>query len=190
MLEYILIVVAQSLWLMLPTYISNSSAVLVGSGKPVDFNMNFIDGKRIFGNGKTWLGLVGGIVIGMGAGSAQSIAISVSTLYEKETFLPNFGFGWNFPLVLFCMCFGAMCGDLCKSFIKRRLLIEQGGKLPVLDQLDFVFGSWLFLLLFVPNWFLGNFKLEHIIFILLVTPLLHRVINIIGYKLGKKSVPW
>ncbi|MEW6070308.1 MAG: CDP-2,3-bis-(O-geranylgeranyl)-sn-glycerol synthase [Candidatus Thermoplasmatota archaeon] len=191
MLEYLGIVVLQSFWLMLPCYVSNSSAVLVGGGKPVDFGRNFFDNKRIFGDGKTWLGLIGGIVIGMGVGSAQIISLSIAKIYNYHSdFIPEFGSNSNFIVVLFCLCFGAMFGDLLKSFVKRRLGIERGKKLIILDQLDFVLGAWLFLTIFARNWFFSYFHLPHIIFILLVTPLLHRVVNIIGYKLGKKKVPW
>lgn len=190
MLEELGRIVAQSFWLMLPAYIANSSAVLVGSGRPVDLGRNFFDGKRLFGEGKTWLGLIGGVIIGMGVGSLQIISLAVAKLYQYENFLPSFGSLSNFVVILFCLCFGAMFGDLVKSFVKRRLGIPRGKKLIVADQLDFIFGAWLFLLIFARDWFFESFGLAHIIFILLITPFLHRVINVLGYKLGKKKVPW
>ncbi|MDD2666338.1 MAG: CDP-2,3-bis-(O-geranylgeranyl)-sn-glycerol synthase [Methanocellales archaeon] len=165
-----------AVWLMLPAYVANAFAVLTGGGKSIDFEKNFLDGKRIFGNGKTWNGLIGGIIVGMFTGSVQNVL------------LPSFVL---FPLiVLFCLTFGALFGDLCKSFIKRRLDIESGSKVPVMDQLDFVLGAWLFLILFAYPWFSENFTSYHVIVILIMTPFLHRITNIIGYKLGKKDVPW
>ncbi len=161
---------------MLPAYVANAFAVLAGGGKSIDFDKNFLDGRRIFGNGKTWNGFIGGIVVGMFTGSAQTVL------------LPSFG---SFPLiVLFCLTFGALFGDLCKSFIKRRLDIESGSKVPIMDQLDFVLGAWLFLILFAYSWFLENFTSYHVIVILVITPFLHRITNIIGHKFGKKDVPW
>ncbi|MDI6640340.1 MAG: CDP-2,3-bis-(O-geranylgeranyl)-sn-glycerol synthase [Methanocellales archaeon] len=165
-----------AIWLMLPAYVTNAFAVLTGGGRPIDLGKNFLDGRRIFGDGKTWKGLIGGIVVGMCTGSAQTVL------------LPSFG---PFPLlVLFCLTFGALFGDLCKSFIKRRLDMERGAKAPIMDQLDFVLGAWLFLILFAHPWFIENFTSYHVIVILVITPLLHRIINIIGHKLGKKDVPW
>ncbi|MDI6707803.1 MAG: CDP-2,3-bis-(O-geranylgeranyl)-sn-glycerol synthase [Candidatus Thermoplasmatota archaeon] len=186
-----LVVILQSFWLMLPAYVSNSSAVLVGGGKPVDLGRTFFDNKRIFGDGKTWLGLIGGIIIGMGVGSAQIVSLNIAKIYNYyNNFIPEFDTNTSFVVILFCLCFGAMFGDLLKSFVKRRLGIERGKKLMILDQLDFVLGAWLFLIIFSNDWFFRYFKLPHIIFILLVTPLFHRVVNMIGYKLGKKKVPW
>jgi len=177
------ILILQSLWLIFPAYSANSFAVIVGGGKPVDFGKKFFDGKRVFGDGKTWKGLIGGIVFGMSIGSIQT--------YSADSIaFPNFGFFPIFFLVLFCLTFGALFGDLCKSFVKRRLNIKRGEKFPVIDQLDFVAGAFLFLIIFSPSWFLQTFTIYHIIIILVVTPLLHRIMNIAGYKIGKKKVPW
>ncbi|MDI6917415.1 MAG: CDP-2,3-bis-(O-geranylgeranyl)-sn-glycerol synthase [Thermoplasmatales archaeon] len=177
------ILILESLWLILPAYVANSFAVIVGGGKPVDFGKKFVDGKRLLGDGKTWKGLIGGIIFGMCIGLVQT--------YSADSIaFPNFGFFPIFFLVLFCLAFGALSGDLCKSFIKRRINIERGGKLPVIDQLDFVAGAFLFLLILSPSWFFQNFTVYHIIIILVATPLLHRIMNIAGYKVGKKKVPW
>ena len=45
---------------MLPAYLPNPVAALFGGGTPVDRGMNFSDGRRIFGDGKTYRGLVCG----------------------------------------------------------------------------------------------------------------------------------
>jgi Putative integral membrane protein DUF46. len=62
--------------------------------------------------------------------------------------------------------------------------------LPLVDQLDFVGGAWLLLLLFAREWFIEAFSMEIIITVLLLTPLLHLLTNYIGFKMGKKKVPW
>ena len=49
-------IILQALWLILPAYVANASAVLVGGGTPVDSGKNWKDGKRILGDGKTWRG--------------------------------------------------------------------------------------------------------------------------------------
>ena len=49
-----------SLLFIVPAYLTNASMVLIGGGKPVDGEKLFIDGRRIFGPGKTWNGLIKG----------------------------------------------------------------------------------------------------------------------------------
>ena len=65
-------------WYILPAYAANGLAVIFGRGNqfnaPLDLGKNFIDGKRIFGDGKTVRGFVGGVATGTAVGAAQSIA--------------------------------------------------------------------------------------------------------------------
>ncbi|BDC36346.1 MAG: CDP-2,3-bis-(O-geranylgeranyl)-sn-glycerol synthase [Candidatus Methanoliparum thermophilum] len=170
-----------SIWLMLPAYISNPSAALFGGGIPIDFGKRLKDGYRVFGDGKTYRGLIIGTLCGILIGLIQNIL-------SPYIGLPRFPI-----LALFCLSFGSLFGDLTKSFFKRRLGLERGAPLPLLDQLDFVFGSWLLSFIFVREWFLNSFLYEYgnvIIVILIVTPLLHLSVNYIGYKLGVKKEPW
>ncbi|NLL10891.1 MAG: CDP-archaeol synthase, partial [Methanomicrobiales archaeon] len=41
-----------------------------------------------------------------------------------------------------------------------------------------------------PGWVFNTFSLPLLAAILVLTPLLHRTVNIIGYKVGLKKVPW
>jgi len=66
-------IILQALWLILPAYIANASAVLVGGGTPIDFGKNWKDGKRILGDGKTWRGLISGAFIGITSGFGLSV---------------------------------------------------------------------------------------------------------------------
>lgn len=180
-------IILQSFWLMLPAYIPNSSAAVLGGGKPLDFGKNFLDGRRILGDGKTYRGTISGTLVGMTLGAILMLIIYP---FDQDLFL-NFGDSiYNKALILFCLAFGSMFGDSLGSFIKRRLNIKKGAKAPVLDQYDFVIGTFLFLLIFARTWFFDNFTIYHIIVILVITPFLHRGVNIIGYKMGKKEVPW
>jgi CDP-2,3-bis-(O-geranylgeranyl)-sn-glycerol synthase len=81
-------------------------------------------------------------------------------------------------------------GDLLVSFGKRRKVLRRGAKAPLVDQLDFVVGSWLFLLAFYPTWILHTFSAWHAIAILILMPGVHMLTNIIAYKLGRKKEPW
>ncbi len=92
------------------------------------------------------------------------------------------------------LAFGSLLGDVLGSFIKRRVGIQRGGKAPVLDQYDFVIGAFLLTGALFSGWLLTHYILNEAIFglilIIVLTPILHRVVNIIGYRIGKKEVPW
>jgi CDP-diglyceride synthetase len=104
--------------------------------------------------------------------------------------LPSFGIFPFFLVTLFCLSAGAMLGDLLGSFIKRRVGLKRGAPFPLVDQLDFVAGAWLLLFLFAREWFTESFSLAIILAVIIITPLLHLLTNYIGFKIGKKQVPW
>ncbi len=180
-LEIIVSSVLSAFWIMLPAYLPNPVAALFGGGLPVDFGRNFTDGKRIFGNGKTYRGLVAGITAGILIGLVQIQAANA--------------FGWvSLPqhtlLSITLLSVGALLGDLVKSFFKRRLGKERGANWPVADQYDLVAGAFLLLLVFDPAWLFAAVTLPILIAILILTPVLHRAMNIIGYLTKVKEVPW
>jgi CDP-2,3-bis-(O-geranylgeranyl)-sn-glycerol synthase len=49
-------------------------------------------------------------------------------------------------------------------------------------------------IIFFPSWFMSSFvdgtSILALLTVLIVTPILHRSVNIIGYKAGLKKVPW
>ena len=116
------IIVAQAFWLILPAYIANASAVLVGSGTPIDFGKKWKDGKRILGDGKTWRGLIVGTLIGMIGGFGLSIAAKyiATTEFEFVGVSDFYGFPLMIPVV-FSICFGALLGDIIESFFIRSI---------------------------------------------------------------------
>ena len=59
------------IWIMMPAYLANTIAVLTGGKYPIDQGKNYSDGNRILGDGKTWSGLVGGTIGGIGIGYLQ-----------------------------------------------------------------------------------------------------------------------
>ena len=166
---------------MLPAYLPNPVAALFGGGTPVDGGRNFSDGKRIFGDGKTFRGLIMGIFAGIGIGLAQ---IWVSGAYGWEN-LPEHTY-----MSITLLATGSLLGDVCKSFFKRRLGKEQGAKWPIADIYDLVAGALLLVLVVDPGWLFTNMTLGVFILILILTPILHRAINIIGYRFKVKEVPW
>ena len=189
--------VIQAFWLILPAYIANASALLLGGGLPIDFGKKWSDGNRILGNGKTWRGLFIGTFIGMTSGFGFSI-------------IPKFAFNIDFPIkindftgfplmipILFSLCFGALMGDIIESFFKRRIGKKRGENWIPFDQLDFILGVLFFsfimsgflqfLNLTKENWFLASFSLYHIIILLIFTPFIHLFANYVHRK-SKKSI--
>lgn len=182
-------VALSGLWLMLPSLIPNPAAVIFGGGPPIDFGKSF-RGKRILGDGKTWLGLIGGVSAGLSLGIIMlmiAFSFDPQDLWGFESCSRGFG-------IIFVLSFGSLLGDMGGSFIKRRLGIERGAKAPVLDQYDFLVGSIVLVVIFYPDWFINNFivgeRILSLITLIIAVPILHRIVNIIGYKLGKKSVSW
>lgn len=160
------LLIIDALKFIFPAYCANAAPVLAGGGVKMDFGKNFSDGKRIFGNNKTFRGFFFGLAIGVLVG-----------LMECYTF--------GFPL-LFCILppLGALLGDLAGAFFKRRLGIAPGGLLPVVDQIDFVIGAIVFSLpLAMVSW-------ELAVTVLLITPPIHLSTNFVAYKLKLKRNPW
>jgi CDP-2,3-bis-(O-geranylgeranyl)-sn-glycerol synthase len=185
----IITAILMGIWLTIPAYVANPTAVLFGGGIPMDFKKKTKNGERILGDGKTWRGFFGGIFSGIIIGL---ILIGISIPFDNA----HFGFGEypDFIIVIFLLAFGALFGDVMGSFIKRRLGKSRGAKAPGLDQYDFLLGAWLLLIIFKTQWFFDHFifwpNTLALITIIILTPLLHRGVNILGYKMGKKDVPW
>jgi CDP-2,3-bis-(O-geranylgeranyl)-sn-glycerol synthase len=104
-------------------------------------------------------------------------------------------FSWTFlpqqtAASIVLLAFGALLGDMVKSFIKRRLGKNRGDSWPVADQYDLVTGAFILMLVFDPAWLFANITLEIFIVILILTPILHRTVNIIGYHIRVKKEPW
>ena len=186
---HIILIMFNGLWLFIPAMLPNSAAATVGGGQKIDFGRTW-RGKRIFGDGKSWRGFFGGGLAGVAIGL---ILIGISTIWDKENFWGYGGF-WGNIGILFCLSFGAVLGDLMGAFIKRRLGMERGHKAPILDQYDFVFGAFLITSIFFPRWvystFIEGWHIAALIFILALMFIIHRGVNIIGYKLGIKKEPW
>lgn len=191
-------IIIQALWLILPAYIANGSAVLVGGGTPIDFGKKWKDGKRILGDGKTWRGLYVGAFLGMTAG----FGLSVVAIYAADS---DFAFlGLNdftaFPVmipIIFSLCFGALLGDITESFFKRRIGKKRGEDWIIFDQLDFIIGALVlsFLMggvlslsgLTDKNWFIESFSLWHLLVLLIITPFFHLFANFVHRRANHSS---
>ena len=179
------------LWIMMPAYLANTIAVLTGGKYPIDQRKIHSDGNRILGDGKTWSGLVGGTLGGIFIGFLQ---INLGEgLIEALSGSQDVDFwGENPIIVFFLLSFGALFGDMTASFIKRRSQLKRGDKSPLLDMFDFIGMALLLSFIFANDWLMSWILEGYVpLFTLLVaTPILHRGVNIIGYKLGVKNEPW
>jgi len=169
----ILRIALEAVWFILPAYIANGTPVVIShiikGGIPIDRGKNFLDGRRILGNGKTIEGFMAGTLVGTFTAFLQAIIANNSSILF-------FGF---------LLSLGAMVGDLIGSFIKRRLGLARGAPAPLLDQLDFLLGAVFF------AW-LGGAYIPHsyMVVLIILTPILHFTTNYIAYRLKLKSVPW
>lgn len=172
----------QTLILIWPAYVSNGTppitSKLFRKRTPIDFGKYFIDGKRIFGDGKT----IEGFVIGVLAG----FLITLLTYYIIYTVYPNVKNIFYFPKLeeILFINITALLGDLLGAFIKRRLGLPRGYPAPILDQLDFL----IFPLTYM--YVSGIIDTVHILYAVVLTIPIHLLTNFIGYKLGVKKEPW
>jgi CDP-2,3-bis-(O-geranylgeranyl)-sn-glycerol synthase len=186
----LVLVALSGIFLFLPALVPNSAAVLFGGGTPVDFGRTW-GGKRILGNGKTWRGFFGGVAAGTALGLVlvwgTNTDPSVAEIWKWGDLSQGAG-------VVFLLALGSLLGDMTGAFIKRRLGMERGQKAPLVDQYDFVVGALVITALFYPSWVAAHYidgeSIIALIALLVFVPVLHRTINIIGYKLGKKKEPW
>ncbi|MFP3909137.1 MAG: CDP-2,3-bis-(O-geranylgeranyl)-sn-glycerol synthase [Halobacteriota archaeon] len=178
-----LYILLTTIWLLLPSYAPNNFAVVFGGGKPIDLGRNFVDGSRLLGNGKTIRGFIAGGLGGLLVAHIQLIIENLLDLNIYSSLVYT-----SFLGIVIALAFGALIGDMVGSFIKRRLKVKRGGKIPLLDQLDFLVFALLaaslvtdFATLFTPPVIIAAF---------IITPLLHIITNFIAYKWGLKEVPW
>src|SRR2546426_2043485 len=68
--------IPQALWFFLPAFVANPMAVVFGGGTPIDFGRTLRDRERLFGDGKTWRGLLGGTLAGAFLGLAFALPVN------------------------------------------------------------------------------------------------------------------
>jgi len=172
-----------AIWSMLPAYVPNNVAVVLGGGRPIDGGRTW-GGARLLGDGKTWRGLVAGTLAGLLLALVLG-ALAPTVGAALGVALPGFPLAAAVGLAL-----GAMLGDIAGSLFKRRTGRERGAPFPVLDQLDFAAGALLLALVLAPTWTLATFTPAVLLAVVVLTPLLHVGTNVIGYWLGLKREPW
>lgn len=176
----ILSLILSSLYFFLPAYFANMAPVIFKKINPlyypIDFNKK-IKNKPLLGKNKTWGGLILGVLAGVLIFFLQKIAYQFS-FFQKYSLI-------NYPdyslLLGFLLGFGALAGDLVKSFFKRRMELSPGKSWFPFDQIDYVLGALIFSapLYFPP--------LAPFLVILIASPFLHILTNLLGYYLKIKK---
>lgn len=139
---------------------------------PLDFGKSY-RGVRIFGQNKTWRGLIAGVVL---AGLTASIESGLAYHALAQDHL------W-FTLAGMLMGFGALAGDAIESFFKRQRGIKAGESWFPYDQIDYIIGGLLAVAPFI-QWYS---TLVFNVFIIYFG--LHLAINYLAYLAGLKDKP-
>jgi len=153
--------IVSTIILFLPSYVANSSPVVLGGGPPVDGGALWTDGKPILGANKTIRGTITGVLAGTIIGLIQGNLIGG-----------------------FAQSAGAMLGDLLSSFYKRRRDYAPGSSMPIIDQLDFIS------LAVALSYPFQQTDLLSVAVIMVVTVPIHYAVNYIAWLVKLKKNPW
>jgi hypothetical protein len=153
---------------------------------PIDFGAK-VGGRRLFGDGKTWRGVVTAVV-----GASLGVAIQRAAAGTVVDRISVVDYRAVHPILFGTLLgLGATIGELPNSFVKRRLGIPRGktarGPLSVLfwvwDQIDLLTLTWPMIAWIVhPS---GGLVLASFVVALTVHPLA----ALIGFLLGARSSP-
>jgi CDP-2,3-bis-(O-geranylgeranyl)-sn-glycerol synthase len=174
-----MLLILKIIWLFLPAGIANVSAALSAIilpfwNYPVDCGKKF-KGKRIFGVNKTLRGLTFGLLAGEIVFILQRVLSNSFPSLQKISWLDYNLTAWSFGLVI---SFGALFGDLIKSFFKRQYNVHSGNSWFPFDQIDWVIGTLFFTSFYVQIPALG------IIITVSLGFILHLSVKFLGYLLG------
>ena len=148
---------------------------------PIDFGKNFKDGKRIFGDNKTWIGFISMIIF---CTFFQLICGILCNLFDLNNYNELYSIYDN--TIYFNIIFGLSTGiiymlsELPNSFIKRRLDIKcgktdkglKGIVFFVIDQIDSLVGVMFLLYL------LSDISFLKFLFYIFVGAFTHIAVNL------------
>lgn len=176
--------IIKSLYFALPLYFANMAPVFFKNrfkflAYPLDLRKKY-KRKRIFGDHKTFRGLIVGIILSLIVGLIQIY------LYRYQLFSQISIINYNTISLWFFIAigFGALLGDAVESFFKRRADIKPGARWFPFDQFDFIIGGLLLgFFFYIPQ---PNITTT----VLIVSPIGHILINHIGFYLKIRKTKW
>ena len=174
----------QMLFIMSPAGIANTAPVwgakipiLRKWDTPIDLGFKY-GNKRLLGDHKTYRGIFMGVISGALMGVGLIYLVQHNSYFAEIAVI----FGEvNFVILGVFLGFFALLGDALKSFFKRRINIRPGQSWPVLDQIDYIVGAYVIIIL--------NFDLTptHYIVGFITYALIHPVISYTAYLLKLKK---
>ncbi len=153
--------------------------------KPLDLGVRF-RGERIFGDQKTWRGLVISVVF-------CTLGTMIQAWLQGKGYLPPWILLLDYRKYRYVagilLGLGMTAGELPNSFIKRQLDIPPGMRKEglvgiaffLIDQVDLTIGIWIFLFVLIrPSLLLVSWSF-------LLTLVLHVAISSVGYLVGMRK---
>ena len=159
--------------------------LLSGLKKPLDMNLRF-RGKRVFGDNKTWRGLILNLALCI-------VGTLVQARLQKDGWIPSWltlvDYSQHGLSLGILIGLGITFGELPNSFLKRQMDIPPGKKgygpsglfFSLLDQIDLIIGMWIF------TSFLIRPTLLLVLWSLVLTVVIHITVSCTGYLLGMRE---
>lgn len=179
--------IVAAFWFFGPAGVANIAPVLAANLKifksfntPLDGGKKW-HGKRIFGDHKTFRGLIAGYLGALIIVALQKYLAANGSWPESLTW---FDYGaYNTFALAGAFGVGAIIGDAIKSFFKRRAGVAPGESWFPLDQIDYIVGG----LLITAPWL--GITIRQVALVLIIYFLLHLINSYLGYLLGLKDKP-
>lgn len=177
-----------SLWFFIPGGVANCTPIIVAHlpglralDAPLDGGKHFRQ-RRIFGDHKTWRGIICGLIIGVLVIWLQSVLFHHSAWVRRVGAPVSYG---DFSVIVLgvLLSLGALFGDAIESFAKRQQNIPSGQLWFPFDQLDYVIGGLLCSLIYV------RLPAADYAWIVLIWFMMHILFTYIGYVLKLKDRP-
>src|SRR3954468_15530787 len=138
-----------ALWFFAPAGIANVTPILAAKtpglkrlDAPVDAGLSWRR-RRLLDDHKTWRGIITGVIAGI-------LVLWLQTyLYDNYAWARDISRPVNYRTLSvisfgFLLSFGALFGDLVKSFLKRQIGVPPGNSWFPFDQLDYIIGGLVF----------------------------------------------
>lgn len=166
------------IYLFLPAFVANGAPV-VAKKLPIVSQWTRPISTPLFGANKTYRGFA----IGVGAAVVCALVqYSLRDLWFFKELNELHNSLEQSVLVGSLLGFGALLGDLAKSFVKRRVGIAPGQAWPILDGIDYVIGA------VICIWPLYHSTVLDVVVLLIAAPLLSLLANTFSYVVGWKEV--